>query len=167
MERALQRLARQLNQYDTASLTTLWENYAKQTSRFEPTKRWEEAALAFCMIQAVHWKNQLFNYGMRQSSKQLHEGETEAKNKLLNKLKLIVDTMPKASSTISPDTEAGNAGQTNLVNLADVMGINPRTGDQSAKSVQSNEAKGKSVGGVQQKKRCKVLFFHARHTNKS
>ena len=61
MERALQKMARQLNQYDAASLASLWERYAQVVSHFEPTKRWEEAVLSFCMIQAVHWKNQLFN----------------------------------------------------------------------------------------------------------
>jgi hypothetical protein len=92
MERALQKLARQLNQYDTASITALWENYANLVTRFEPTKRWEEAALAFCMIQAVHWKNQLFNFGVRQSAKNLEEGDKEAKNRLLNKLKILGET---------------------------------------------------------------------------
>ena len=30
-------------------------------SRFEPSGRWEEAALVLCLIQSVHWKNQLYN----------------------------------------------------------------------------------------------------------
>ena len=41
---------------------SLWSKYATLTSRFEPTKRWEEAALIFSLIQAKRWKNQLFNY---------------------------------------------------------------------------------------------------------
>ena len=40
----------------------LWGKYATLTSRFEPSRRWEEAALIFSLIQAKRWKNQLFNY---------------------------------------------------------------------------------------------------------
>lgn len=61
MEKLLLRLARQLDAIDEASLMSLWSKYATQTSRFEPTKRWEEAALVFSLIQAKRWKNQLFN----------------------------------------------------------------------------------------------------------
>ena len=52
MEKLLLRLARQLDAIDEASLMSLWSKYATQTSRFEPTKRWEEAALVFSLIQA-------------------------------------------------------------------------------------------------------------------
>ena len=45
-----------------ASLLALWDKYAVIVSHFEPTKRWEEAALVFSFIQAKRWKNQLFNY---------------------------------------------------------------------------------------------------------
>lgn len=62
MEKMLQKLARQLDTLDEASLMSLWSKYATLTSRFEPTKEWEEAALVFSLIQAKHWKNQLFNY---------------------------------------------------------------------------------------------------------
>ena len=61
MEKVLVKLARQLNNYDEASLTSLWERYAEQVKRFEPSKRWEEAVLILSMIQAVRFKNQLFN----------------------------------------------------------------------------------------------------------
>ena len=61
MERMLQKMAQQLNAYDEASLIELWEKYATIVERFEPTKRWEEAALVFSLIQAVRLKNQLFN----------------------------------------------------------------------------------------------------------
>ena len=61
MERMLQKMARQLNAYDEASLIALWDKYATIVERFEPTKRWEEAALVFSLIQAVRLKNQLFN----------------------------------------------------------------------------------------------------------
>lgn len=64
MERMLQKLAATLNSYDEASLMNLWQKYAMQVHTFEPSKRWEEAALALCMIQAVQWKNKLFNYNL-------------------------------------------------------------------------------------------------------
>jgi len=62
MERVLRKLARQLNAYDEASLMALWNKYADEVEEFEPTQKWEEAALMFSMIQAVRWKNQLFNH---------------------------------------------------------------------------------------------------------
>ena len=62
MQRVLEKMAKQLNAYDEASLMQLWQQYAMQVNDFEPTKRWEEATIALCLIQAVRWKNQLFNY---------------------------------------------------------------------------------------------------------
>lgn len=62
MEKLLSKLARQLDSLDEASLMGLWSKYAVLTSRFEPTARWEQACLIFSLIQAKHWKNQLFNY---------------------------------------------------------------------------------------------------------
>ena len=62
MEKLLVRLAQQLDAIDEASLMSLWSKYATTASRFEPTKRWEEATLIFSLIQAKRWKNQLFNY---------------------------------------------------------------------------------------------------------
>lgn len=62
MEQLLLKMARQLDAIDEASLLALWEKYAMLVSRFEPTKRWEEAALVLSLIQAKHWKNQLFNH---------------------------------------------------------------------------------------------------------
>ncbi len=61
MEHVLQKMARQLDALDEASLMNLWEQYAERVARFEPTKRWEEAVLIFSFIQAKRWKNQLFN----------------------------------------------------------------------------------------------------------
>lgn len=66
MEKMLLKLARQLDSLDEASLMALWSKYATMTSRFEPTKRWEEACLVFSLIQAKRWKNQLFNYSWAQ-----------------------------------------------------------------------------------------------------
>jgi hypothetical protein len=45
----------------------LWEKYAEVVRRFEPTRRWEEAALIFGLIQSVRMKNQLFNYNLSAS----------------------------------------------------------------------------------------------------
>lgn len=69
MEKLLIRLARQLDAIDEASLMSLWSKYATLSGRFEPTARWEEAALIFSLIQAKRWKNQLFNYYWSQQSK--------------------------------------------------------------------------------------------------
>lgn len=69
MEKMLSRLVRQLEAIDEASLMNLWTKYATITTRFEPTKQWEEAALIFSLIQAKRWKNQLFNYHWSKQSK--------------------------------------------------------------------------------------------------
>ncbi len=69
MEKVLQKLARQLNAFDEASLMSLWEKYAQQVQHFEPTKRWEEAVLVFGLIQSLRLKNQLFNYNWAESAR--------------------------------------------------------------------------------------------------
>lgn len=74
MEHVLLKLAKQLNAFDEASLMSLWEKYAETVQRFEPTKRWEEAALVFGFIQSLRWKNQLFNYNWSQNSKPREDG---------------------------------------------------------------------------------------------
>ncbi|MBQ7606578.1 MAG: hypothetical protein IJU76_01135 [Desulfovibrionaceae bacterium] len=79
MEKLLARIARQLDSLDEASLMALWSKYATIVSRFEPTQRWEEAALIFSLIQAKHWKNQLFNYNLAKMSRPLYgsDGDRE------------------------------------------------------------------------------------------
>ncbi|HWR04529.1 MAG TPA: hypothetical protein VN419_10970 [Humidesulfovibrio sp.] len=67
LENALLKLSRQLVAFDEASLMDLWERYAEAVREFEPTRRWEEAALVFGLIQAVRMKNQLFNYNLSAS----------------------------------------------------------------------------------------------------
>lgn len=67
MEKALLKLARQINAFDEASLMSLWEKYADKVAHFEPTKRWEEAVIVFNLIQSTRMKNQLFNYNWAQS----------------------------------------------------------------------------------------------------
>ncbi|WP_272700386.1 hypothetical protein [Desulfovibrio sp. Fe33] len=76
MEKALLKLARQINAYDEASLMSLWEKYAEKVRNFEPTKRWEESVLVFNLIQSTRLKNQLFNYNWAQS-RQPGDGPTE------------------------------------------------------------------------------------------
>ena len=61
MEQMLQKMARQLDAVDESSLMALWDKYAEIVSHFEPSKRWEESVLVLSLIQAKHWKNQLFN----------------------------------------------------------------------------------------------------------
>ena len=67
LEKALIKLARQINAYDEASLMSLWEKYAEKVRHFEPTKRWEEAVVVFNLIQSVRLKNQLFNFNWAKS----------------------------------------------------------------------------------------------------
>ncbi|MFP4258112.1 MAG: hypothetical protein ACLFRE_03830 [Desulfovermiculus sp.] len=57
----LQKMARQLASMDEASLMALWDTYHSRVKAFEPTRTWEEACIIFGLIQAVRWKNQLFN----------------------------------------------------------------------------------------------------------
>ncbi len=78
----LSRLAQQLDAIDEASLMALWNKYANATVRFEPTKRWEEATLIFALIQAKHWKNQLFNFYL--SKMQKPSDETLRENSVEN-----------------------------------------------------------------------------------
>lgn len=78
MEKLLARLARQLDAIDEASLMSLWSKYATAAGRFEPTKRWEEAALIFSLIQAKRWKNQLFNYYWSQQTQLRDDPPAEA-----------------------------------------------------------------------------------------
>ena len=75
MERALEKLARQLLSFDEASLLGLWETYYERVQRFEPTRRWEEAVLVLSLIQAVHWKNLLFNTKWAEEKSSPPEGE--------------------------------------------------------------------------------------------
>ena len=61
MEKMLQRIASQLAEYDEASLLSLWDKYHREVQTFQPTRQWEESVLILCLLQAVRWKNQLFN----------------------------------------------------------------------------------------------------------
>lgn len=61
MEKMLQKMARQLNSMDEASLTSLWNKYHQRVREFDASTEWEEATLILSLIQAVAFKNQLFN----------------------------------------------------------------------------------------------------------
>jgi hypothetical protein len=76
MEQMLLRLARQLDALDESSLMALWEKYAAIVAQFEPSQRWEEAALVLSFIQAKRWKNQLFNYHWARQIQLQAEGQT-------------------------------------------------------------------------------------------
>lgn len=78
VEKMLLKLARQLDSMDEASLMALWSKYANLTSRFEPTRRWEEACLVLSLIQAKHFKNQLFNYRWQKERKPPESGAEAA-----------------------------------------------------------------------------------------
>ncbi len=78
MEQLLLKMARQLDALDEASLMSLWDDYANKVNRFEPTQRWQEAALVLSLIQAKRWKNQLFNY---QWSSQVKPHDADAPQK--------------------------------------------------------------------------------------
>ena len=106
MEKLLARLAQQLDAIDEASLMSLWSKYATTASRFEPTKRWEEAALIFSLIQAKRWKNQLFNYYWSQQSRPGAQDQLEAPESLAPDFGLEPAEAPP------PDRQAGNAFRT-------------------------------------------------------
>ncbi|GAB6887642.1 hypothetical protein JCM13304A_11400 [Desulfothermus okinawensis JCM 13304] len=61
MDKILEKLADKLLSLDEASLACLWNKYYQQVQRFEPSKKWERSVIILSMIQAVRWKNQLFN----------------------------------------------------------------------------------------------------------
>jgi len=64
MEKVLKKLADELNNLDEASLISLWDKYYERVQSFTPSRQWEEDILILSMIQAVRWKNQLFNQCM-------------------------------------------------------------------------------------------------------
>lgn len=56
------KMADQLAGFDEASMTSLWDKYEAVAREFHPTKRWEQAVMILGMIQALRWKNHLFNH---------------------------------------------------------------------------------------------------------
>jgi hypothetical protein len=102
LENALLKLSRQLVAFDEASLMDLWERYAEAVRQFEPTRRWEEAALVFGLIQAVRMKNQLFNYNLAAS----RQPGAPAPG-----LEMLDLTAPQPTANQAGQRQAGSAGQ--------------------------------------------------------
>ncbi|MEF2145385.1 MAG: hypothetical protein V3573_08070 [Desulfovibrionaceae bacterium] len=73
IEKALLKIAKQINSYDEASLMSLWERFAERVNRFDPTAEWEEAAMSLAIIQGMRMKNQLFNYNLAESRRRPSE----------------------------------------------------------------------------------------------
>lgn len=67
MEKILQKMAKQLNSYDEASLMTLWNKYQQIIQNGPINNDWEEAVLILSFIQSIRWKNQLFNHKWSQN----------------------------------------------------------------------------------------------------
>lgn len=104
MQRVIEKMAKQLLAYDEASLMQLWQHYALQVNDFEPTRKWEEAAVALCLIQSVHWKNQLFNYQLAATANPADPADASLLAGLLpkfeNKSEESENTGPKNKATV-------------------------------------------------------------------
>ncbi|MGE4291793.1 MAG: hypothetical protein AB7E32_06240 [Desulfovibrio sp.] len=119
LEKALLKIAKQINAYDEASLMSLWERLAERVGRFEPTADWEEAALALALIQGVRMKNQLFNHNLSESRRTPPEQGVD----------LTALTMP------TPGVSAGKGRKTDIAE----QGAEPRpvkVGDKRGKLLQ-------------------------------
>ncbi|WP_243546977.1 hypothetical protein [Pseudodesulfovibrio tunisiensis] len=121
MEKALLKLARQLNAYDEASLMNLWEKYADIVQHFEPTKQWEESVLVFNLIQAVRSKNQLFNHEWAQS--RIPDAPHE--------IDLIALTAPekKTRDSEGENSRNGETERDKSHRRGKLLKLNPRSGD--------------------------------------
>ena len=118
MERALEKIARQLLAFDEASLISLWEKYAAIVQNFEPTRKWEEAVVIFGLIQSVRFKNQLFNY---------HWKRTSGVEGLPEELTLIGSRAPfESAPKSSEDGAAGGADK-----RGKLLRFRPREDDES------------------------------------
>ena len=116
MKRVLEKMAKQLNQYDEASLMQFWPHYASLIHDFEPSGRWEEAAVALCLIQAIHWKNQLFNYHLATSATPVDKSslpplpDVFGARRRQGKGTAAPETNSKPKATILPFPEKNRAG---------------------------------------------------------
>jgi hypothetical protein len=61
LEKALEGIAERILSLDEASLTGLWGKYKERMERFDTSREWERAVIAFFLINAVRVKNQIFN----------------------------------------------------------------------------------------------------------
>jgi hypothetical protein len=118
-EKALLKLARQLDAYDEASLADLWNKYEARVSQFEPSKEWEEAAVVFGMIQSVRLKNHLFNY---------HWGSSTEKDNLASRPFPVVsdnETSQRTDDSAEPN-ESGPSGGHSGGKRSKVLLLRPR-----------------------------------------
>lgn len=119
LEKALLKLARQINAYDEASLMSLWEKYADKVRHFEPTKRWEEAVLVFNLIQSTRMKNQLFNYNWAKSRMPGDESVEIDLAALTSPepVRADTETMPEAEDGKSEQSDSKKARKGKLLTL--------------------------------------------------
>ncbi len=68
MENLLRSIAQKLIHLDEASLSRLWDIYYQKTKHFMPTQEWEIDFLVFTLIQAIKWKNRVFNLQLQQGA---------------------------------------------------------------------------------------------------
>lgn len=142
MERVLLKMAKQLNEYDEASLTALWERYARLVQEFEPSRRWEEASLVFSFIQAVRFKNQLFNKHLAENAR---PGGTHPQAELVRE----ISAWAERGAEKGPDKESGKG---------------PGKGKAGGRG--SGNGTENASGGPGAEKRCKVLHFRRSKTDK-
>lgn len=119
MEKALLKLARQLNAYDEASLSDLWNKYESKVANFEPTREWEESAVVFGMIQSIRLKNHLFNH---------HWGSSNAPDNMTGKPAPGVseDELFSSGKSASPKEESGPDSGSTAGKRSKVLRFPPR-----------------------------------------
>ncbi len=136
LEKVLIRLARQLNAYDEASLMSLWERYATIVQQFEPTKRWEESALVFGLIQALRWKNQLFNYNWaletRPKSGDLHDVMSESDTEVDPLVEQTFFSVTEKENLRDASKNASKGKQSSSHKRTKVLRFRPREGDETS-----------------------------------
>ena len=82
----------------------LWEKYAAIVAHFEPSQRWEEAALVLSFIQAKRWKNQLFNYHWARQIQLAQQDQAEGQT---GNLHSAAKTAFSLETPEAPDSENG------------------------------------------------------------
>lgn len=114
MENALKKLAKQLDVYDEASLTAMWDRLAERVGNFEPTKEWEINVLMLGMIQALRWKNQLFNYNWSESLRANSLQKKKGQENPWPEFSLDNPPTNTKDSTTGPDSDFGVSGPGSL-----------------------------------------------------
>lgn len=127
MEHVLLKLARQLDAFDEASLLSMWEKYAEEVAHFEPTRRWEEAALVLSLIQAKRWKNQLFNSHL--ASRQRPAAGSSSGPELMPGFAHELETPRNAGAERGATESDRRATVESAKKRAKVLSFRPREGD--------------------------------------